>query len=299
MAARQFPRRAGPHPHNERGPSRAAAGRASLVGSRKWEVSGAAPAVPWAAMVTVSQIDALGERLRKGQARDGDEELLQWLLDGHSSAIEAGMAIIESMGITDITARVKTRSTLLEKLVRERSRLSRVQDIAGMRIVCGATLLEQDGLTAAVASQFPGARVVDRRAVPMHGYRAVHVVIQVSGCWIEVQLRTLLQHAWAEVFERAADIIGRRIRYGELPPGDGAKPVVDILLKWSDTIAGMEGQYALAEAARAELLAIPAVDDDELMEMASVADALERHLKEGRDLMASLYDGLRDMMAKL
>jgi putative GTP pyrophosphokinase len=34
------------------------------------------------------------------------------------------------------------------------------------------------------------------------GYRAIHLVIRRHGCRIEVQLRTLVQHAWAELIER-------------------------------------------------------------------------------------------------
>jgi hypothetical protein len=34
------------------------------------------------------------------------------------------------------------------------------------------------------------------------GYRAIHLVILRHGCRIEVQLRTVVQHAWAELIER-------------------------------------------------------------------------------------------------
>jgi ppGpp synthetase/RelA/SpoT-type nucleotidyltranferase len=38
-----------------------------------------------------------------------------------------------------------------------------------------------------------------------------------EGVTIEVQLRTLLQHWWADRMERLADMYGRQIRYGEPP----------------------------------------------------------------------------------
>ena len=34
---------------------------------------------------------------------------------------------------------------------------------------------------------------------------------------VEVQVRTRLQHEWAEIFEKLADLLGRGIRYGEPP----------------------------------------------------------------------------------
>jgi ppGpp synthetase/RelA/SpoT-type nucleotidyltranferase len=36
--------------------------------------------------------------------------------------------------------------------------------------------------------------VIDRRAEPMHGYRAVHVIVFPDGAPIEIQVRTAWQH---------------------------------------------------------------------------------------------------------
>ena len=60
-------------------------------------------------------------------------------------------------------------------------------------------------------------KIVDRRAEPMHGYRAVHVIVFPEDAPIEIQVRTEWQHEWAEFFEKLADRIGRGIRYGEPP----------------------------------------------------------------------------------
>jgi ppGpp synthetase/RelA/SpoT-type nucleotidyltranferase len=51
----------------------------------------------------------------------------------------------------------------------------------------------------------------------VHGYRAVHVIAFPEGVPIEIQVRTLWQHEWAELFEKLADRVGRGIRYGEAP----------------------------------------------------------------------------------
>lgn len=79
----------------------------------------------------------------------------------------------------------------------------------------------QDGVAAEVAARFPTdpreAKIVDRRAATSHGYRAVHVVVSLDGVSIEVQVRTLLQHMWADLVERLADRLGRQIRYGGAP----------------------------------------------------------------------------------
>ena len=52
---------------------------------------------------------------------------------------------------------------------------------------------------------------------PMHGYRAVHVIVGYQRCTVEIQIRTPYQHRWAESFEKLADKWGRQIRYGEPP----------------------------------------------------------------------------------
>jgi ppGpp synthetase/RelA/SpoT-type nucleotidyltranferase len=50
---------------------------------------------------------------------------------------------------------------------------------------------------------------------PSHGYRAVHIVASVNGRKVEIQLRTELQHLWAEISEKVSDIIDPRLKYGE------------------------------------------------------------------------------------
>ncbi|MGH7490583.1 MAG: hypothetical protein ACREMY_33970, partial [bacterium] len=78
-------------------------------------------------------------------------------------------------------------------------------------------LTEQDAIVKTLTTEFPQARVVDRRVDPMFGYRAVHVVVRVGRCTCEVQVRTSQQHLWAEIVERLADRWGRQVRYGGSP----------------------------------------------------------------------------------
>ena len=196
-----------------------------------------------------SQIDALGDRLRKGDPRPGDEELLEAWLRKHDAALASVVEVLRTVELNDGSAavpnsRVKTRGTLVEKLVREKSRLSAVQDVAGARILVGPSLDTQDRVAAAVASKFSESRVIDRRADPRSGYRAVHVVVRHDECFVEVQVRTELQHLWAEAFERLADRVGRQIRYGEPPPetsgGEPAGRLVHELLDFSGDVDHLE-----------------------------------------------------------
>ena len=91
------------------------------------------------------------------------------------------VSLRDRLGV-DATSRLKTVNTIIEKLRREKMRLAEMQDIAGLRIV--------------------GRH-------PRHGYRAVHVIPEVDGFLVEIQVRTRLQDSWAQGMERLADQAGR------------------------------------------------------------------------------------------
>jgi ppGpp synthetase/RelA/SpoT-type nucleotidyltranferase len=91
--------------------------------------------------------------------------------------------------------------------------------LAGLRVVVHGTRADQDEIAARIGALFSDGdrqpKLIDRRADPRAGYRAVHLEVRREGILIEVQVRTNLQHRWAELFERAADRLGRELRYGE------------------------------------------------------------------------------------
>src|SRR5205814_6139582 len=95
----------------------------------------------------------------------------------------------------------KSTTSISEKLLRESIRLTQVQDIAGCRLIV-PEMADQDRLVASLKTLFESASVVDRREHPSHGYRAVHVVVKKSNKLVEIQVRTSLQHLWAELSEK-------------------------------------------------------------------------------------------------
>jgi GTP pyrophosphokinase len=149
----------------------------------------------------------------------------------------------------------KSTASLVEKLRRESIRLTQVQDIAGCRIVV-TDIAEQDRVVASLCSVFPGGSLVDRRHNPSYGYRAVHVIIRHSGNLVEIQVRTGLQHLWAEVSEKLSDVFDPAIKYG-----GGSEQQRDALARASQSIEFLEGleeevaRYGTLEASeRAQLL---------------------------------------------
>lgn len=213
-------------------------------------------------MLSKTQVDRLGERLRKGTPADGDEDLLAEFIARHAAGLAEARTRIDAVPFlrtlqSSRVERIKTRGTLVEKLVRERSRLSSVQDVAGTRIILPPTLPslitrmrssreDQDDVVASLVQEFEGAKVSDRRLSPSHGYRAVHVIVPTSaGVLVEIQVRTAVQQAWAESNERLADVVGREIRYGERPPGTvtEAEAATGLARSWrefADDLADLE-----------------------------------------------------------
>ncbi len=164
-----------------------------------------------------SQIANLGSRLRRSDTPDpADVALLEGVLIPFNVAMREVVAQLASAGFA-ATTRLKTTKSIVEKLKRTSGNLKVMQDLAGARIVRPMTLDEEDDLADRVLSLWPDAEVTDRRVVPSHGYRAVHVVPSVGGCRVEIQLRTMYQDAWAQITEVMADAFGRGIRYGEAP----------------------------------------------------------------------------------
>jgi len=149
------------------------------------------------------------------------------------------MIVTEKLGL-QATSRLKTVNTIIEKLKRERTRLSTIQDIAGLRLVKDMNLTEQDEISRIIAEIFLGAKLVDRREQPSHGYRAVHVIVPSGECPVEIQVRTALQDLWAQAMEKVADAIGREIRYGVPPANDAHRSTVEMLMKMSGMIANLE-----------------------------------------------------------
>jgi putative GTP pyrophosphokinase len=148
-------------------------------------------------------------------------------------------AIENTLRITPTGRPAKSTTSIVEKLRRETVRLSQIQDIAGCRIVFVQSLAGsvglQDQIVAAARDTFPDAAIIDRRVAPSHGYRAVHVVPRIDGRPVEIQIRTALQHLWAEVSEKLADVIDPGLKYGT-----GPKRQQQALLEASRIIADAE-----------------------------------------------------------
>lgn len=69
-------------------------------------------------------------------------------------------------------------------------------------------------MVQSITQLFKHAVIVDRRQKPSHGYRAVHVIVESLGRLVKIQVRTSLQHIWAEQSEKVSDVLDPSIKYG-------------------------------------------------------------------------------------
>ena len=198
--------------------------------------------------ISNSALARLGKRLvATDQPEQSDVDGLHVLLSAYSPVLASAVdAVARDIGVVS-ASRIKNTGTILEKLRRQGGHtLSSIQDLAGLRVVIDAGRAEQDRVVERLMTTFSGAsrapRIVDRRAKPVQGYRAVHVIVYPDRFPVEIQVRTRWQHQWAEWFERLADQYGRGIRYGEPPleGGDAAQQAIDWMLEVADQIAVAE-----------------------------------------------------------
>jgi putative GTP pyrophosphokinase len=205
-----------------------------------------------AGSLSTAAVDQLGERLRKGMTVDDLRAL-----DQYRRAFR-----------TDYDAVI---SAIVDKLRRGSMRLSQMQDIAGCRLVVADTLVQNEAVNRLVG-MFP-VSLVDRREKPSHGYRAVHVVVRLARRPIEIQVRTVLQHLWAEFSEKAADAFGIELKYG-----GGHKTVRCALDQASEWVARFERLEPNKDQIGDQLVELRSVIETPLLEFLAIVR------KQGDDL---------------
>lgn len=161
--------------------------------------------------------------------------------------------------------RLKRLPQIITKLARAGSmNLARMQDIGGCRVIL-ETLSDLSQARADIESRtrphYEVVRVVDycNDGRDVTGYRAMHMIVRRQEMEIEVQLRTRLQHAWAEAVERAANRTGFALKDGEGPPR-----VVEFFRLASECLAKLDRGERVSAAERKELGRLDAELDEYL-----------------------------------
>jgi len=182
-----------------------------------------------------TKIDRLGIRLRKGEVAEPELRLLDDFRRSFGRAYEHVIETLKHQLALQPSGRpAKSTGSVIEKLNRESIRLSQMQDIAGCRVVV-AGISGQETVIASLRKQFRHAVIVDRRSHPSYGYRAVHVMVGSMDRLVELQVRTTLQHLWAELSEKFSDVVDPAIKYG-----GGEEEIRELLLVLSKQVSRVE-----------------------------------------------------------
>lgn len=120
--------------------------------------------------------------------------------------------------IHSVEARPKDEASAIEKIIKKGYGLPSIQitDLVGVRVICYYASDVDDvasGLKKSVEVHPDPTKSPDKRTeldVREFGYRSVHLVIRATGgqltrhpalrdLWFEVQIRSILEHSWAEI----------------------------------------------------------------------------------------------------
>ena len=232
-------------------------------------------------MVSRSQVRRAGARLRRaGVPGEDDRRIYSDYRDTFAEPLREVTEAIQ--GLADgapVQSRLKRFETVVQKLRRGTSDLSRLEDIAGCRVVL-PTMYEQGQVLDRIRSGWEVVRERDYQASPRDGYRALHIVVVSQARPVEVQVRTELEDLWANASEALAERLDPDIKYGGGPVE---------LREMLDAASRLCGRLDDLKLARANLLA------DGLDELAERLWVLEPGIELARLLIAETEAINRDV----
>jgi putative GTP pyrophosphokinase len=216
----------------------------------------------------------LSERMvRDGPGRaveDSDEqrldeawEALTWWRGLHArplSAVAANLRYHVDRGDArvrdriEVTQRLKRLDTLIGKLARERGNATQMQDIGGVRAVL-PSLGHVYVVRRRLMKSWAIIRERDYISEPKSsGYRALHLVVRRNGYPIEVQLRTIGQHIWANSVEETGMQFGMGLKFG-----DGDESFHSLFRSMAELIASFDRTEISAGELREGLMNLPSL----------------------------------------
>lgn len=179
-----------------------------------------------------SKVDKAGQALAKGNART-DEELIELesvFNDYRKSHLQplTELTLELQRWLTEygakyyIAQRLKRKPQIIRKLNRLHVRLSQLQDIGGCRIIV-ADNRDVDRLTKFLTEKLSVTaklKATDYREKGRDdtGYRALHLIFTRDGVFLELQVRSQVQHYWAESIERTSVVYGHHLKEKEGDP---------------------------------------------------------------------------------
>ena len=188
-----------------------------------------------------------------------------------------------------IAQRLKRKPQIIRKLTRLSVRLTQLQDIGGCRIIVEKNeLVDQiiSFLKAKIESteELKLVRITDYREKgrDITGYRSVHLLLERSGKKLELQLRSRIQHYWAESIERTSVIYGRHLKESE-----GDERVISYFQKLSDAFFEIESGRTPSVRFRLEI-DVAKKEAEGIIRKHSLSKAIDSHVNE--DIILTLTE---------
>ncbi len=183
-------------------------------------------------ILSKSRIDRAGQLLSKGEPQkleeielyDDSESLFDEFRQKHlqpltSTTVELQNWLKEAGTPYIIVQRLKRKPQILRKLRRFPVRLTQLQDIGGLRIIVNQNS-DVDRLVDYIQKILKQQSAVSIKKIVNYrekgrddsGYRATHVILEREGVVLELQIRSRIQHYWAELIERTSVIYGHHLK---------------------------------------------------------------------------------------
>lgn len=215
--------------------------------------------------LTKNKIDRAGAALAKDRFRDAEEMVeLEDVFDEYRKAhleplskttLELQSWLNEYGTDYYIAHRLKRKPQIVRKLNRLSVRLTQLQDIGGCRIIVEKNSQIDEVLNflkekVRTTHDLRVTRITDyrERGRDITGYRSVHVLLERSDRKLELQIRSRVQHYWAESIERTSVIYGKHLKESE---GDPA--VISYFQRLSDSFYEIESGRAPSARSRIEI----------------------------------------------
>lgn len=181
---------------------------------------------------TKERINRAGNSIKNAQANEEDYRVIENWRSSHNKILNSWQAMLQNRckGKEIVFAqRLKRKTTIFSKLSRQKQMmLSRMHDIAGCRLIFESieALMEFRENLHAAKMDHTLKRSYDYIQTPKtSGYRGVHDVFEYrartgrpkdwDGLKVEIQFRTLVQHAWATAVEVAGSITGNQSKFDQ------------------------------------------------------------------------------------
>lgn len=168
-----------------------------------------------------SRVSRAGEHIRLGTATPDDYEVVEQWRAAHRGVLNTFQAILRNRTRgtkVSVAQRHKRKMTIFDKLTRfSGMQLSRMDDVAGCRLIFRSIRELQEFRATFHKAKFKHKLRNDPdkynyiKVPKSTGYRGIHDVYEydvnsdagksLAGLYIEIQYRTLVQHAWATAVE--------------------------------------------------------------------------------------------------